>query len=326
MGEVLRVENLRVQYQTPMGQVKALNGVTFTLEEEQIFCLVGESGSGKSTLALAIVRLLPESATVVEGKAILGGVDLLQAGAEYLRSVRGREISLILQDARAALNPVQTVGSQLEEVFRAHTNLSRRESHRMALDILWETGLPEPRRIIDQYPFQMSGGMCQRVLISIALALRPRLLIADEPTSGLDATLQLEILERLKRLCREFRSTILFITHDMGVVAHMADQVAVMYAGTVVESSEARTVFNQPRHPYTWGLLQSLPRPGGGDQRLQPLRGNPPDMVNLPEQCPFLPRCPKAVSRCRSDLRPPLADIDPGHAVACYNPVLSDSG
>ena len=249
MGEVLRVENLRVQYQTPMGQVKALNGVTFTLEEEQIFCLVGESGSGKSTLALAIVRLLPESATVVEGKAILGGVDLLQAGAEYLRSVRGREISLILQDARAALNPVQTVGSQLEEVFRAHTNLSRRESHRMALDILWETGLPEPRRIIDQYPFQMSGGMCQRVLISIALALRPRLLIADEPTSGLDATLQLEILERLKRLCREFRSTILFITHDMGVVAHMADQVAVMYAGTVVESSEVRTVFNQPRHP-----------------------------------------------------------------------------
>ena len=326
MGEVLRVENLRVQYQTPMGQVKALNGVTFTLEEEQIFCLVGESGSGKSTLALAIVRLLPESATVVEGKAILGGVDLLQAGAEYLRSVRGREISLILQDARAALNPVQTVGSQLEEVFRAHTNLSRRESHRMALDILWETGLPEPRRIIDQYPFQMSGGMCQRVLISIALALRPRLLIADEPTSGLDATLQLEILERLKRLCREFRSTILFITHDMGVVAHMADQVAVMYAGTVVESSEVRTVFNQPRHPYTWGLLQSLPRPGGGDQRLQPLRGNPPDMVNLPEQCPFLPRCPKAVSRCRSDLRPPLADIDPGHPVACYNPVLSGSG
>lgn len=326
MGEVLRVENLRVQYQTPMGQVKALNGVTFTLEEEQIFCLVGESGSGKSTLALAIVRLLPESATVVEGKAILGGVDLLQAGAEYLRSVRGREISLILQDARAALNPVQTVGSQLEEVFRAHTNLSRRESHRMALDILWETGLPEPRRIIDQYPFQMSGGMCQRVLISIALALRPRLLIADEPTSGLDATLQLEILERLKRLCREFRSTILFITHDMGVVAHMADQVAVMYAGTVVESSEVRTVFNQPRHPYTWGLLQSLPRPGGGDQRLQPLRGNPPDMVNLPEQCPFLPRCPKAVSRCRSDLRPPLADIDPGHPVACYNPVLSDRG
>ena len=326
MGEVLRVENLRVQYQTPMGQVKALNGVTFTLEEEQIFCLVGESGSGKSTLALAIVRLLPESATVVEGKAILGGVDLLQAGAEYLRSVRGREISLILQDARAALNPVQTVGSQLEEVFRAHTNLSRRESHRMALDILWETGLPEPRRIIDQYPFQMSGGMCQRVLISIALALRPRFLIADEPTSGLDATLQLEILERLKRLCREFRSTILFITHDMGVVAHMADQVAVMYAGTVVESSEVRTVFNQPRHPYTWGLLQSLPRPGGGDQRLQPLRGNPPDMVNLPEQCPFLPRCPKAVSRCRSDLRPPLADIDPGHPVACYNPVLSGSG
>ena len=326
MGEVLRVENLRVQYQTPMGQVKALNGVTFTLEEEQIFCLVGESGSGKSTLALAIVRLLPESATVVEGKAILGRVDLLQAGAEYLRSVRGREISLILQDARAALNPVQTVGSQLEEVFRAHTNLSRRESHRMALDILWETGLPEPRRIIDQYPFQMSGGMCQRVLISIALALRPRLLIADEPTSGLDATLQLEILERLKRLCREFRSTILFITHDMGVVAHMADQVAVMYAGTVVESSEVRTVFNQPRHPYTWGLLQSLPRPGGGDQRLQPLRGNPPDMVNLPEQCPFLPRCPKAVSRCRSDLRPPLADIDPGHPVACYNPVLSGSG
>ena len=196
----------------------------------------------------------------------------------------------------------------------------------MALDILWEMGLPEPKRIMDLYPFELSGGMCQRVMLSISMALRPRLLIADEPTAGLDVTLQAEILERLKRLCQEFHSSILLITHDMGIVAHMADQVVVLYAGTVVESAQVRTLFNQPQHPYTQGLLQSLPRLDGMYKRLRPLSGSSPDTMNLPEQCPFLPRCPKAIFRCRSDRRPPLEEIDSGHAVACYNPVLPGEG
>ena len=326
MAEVFRVENLHVQYQTPTGQVRALNGFSSVQEQEQVLCLVGESGAGKSTLALAIMGLLPESATVVEGSIIFGGVDLLRASPEHLRSLRGQEMSLILQDVRAALNPVQSAGDQLQEVFLAHANLSRREAHRMALDILWEMGLPEPKRIMDLYPFELSGGMCQRVMLSISMALRPRLLIADEPTAGLDVTLQAEILERLKRLCQEFHSSILLITHDMGIVAHMADQVVVLYAGTVVESAQVRTLFNQPQHPYTQGLLQSLPRLDGMYKRLRPLSGSSPDTMNLPEQCPFLPRCPKAIFRCRSDRRPPLEEIDSGHAVACYNPVLPGEG
>lgn len=326
MAEAFRLENLHVHYKTAAGPVKAVNGVSFALEEEQVFALVGESGSGKSTLALAIMGLLPESATVPEGRIIFHGVDLLRASPGYLRSLRGPQMSLILQDARAALNPVQQVGTQLEEVFLAHSSLSRREAHRRALDILWEMGLPEPRRIMDHYPFQLSGGMCQRVLLSIGMALKPRLLIADEPTSGLDVTLQAEILLRLKRLCQEFHASILLITHDLGIVAHMADRLAVMYAGTVVESGPVRTLFREPRHPYTRGLLQSLPRLDDPSKRLQPIRGSPPDMVNLPEECPFLPRCPKATSRCRSDLRPPLEEIDPDHGVACYNPMLLGSG
>ncbi len=326
MGEALRLENLHVHYETAAGPVKAVNGVSFILEEEQVFALVGESGAGKSTLALAIMGLLPDSAAGLQGKIIFDGVDLLRASPGYLRSLRGPQMALILQDARAALNPVQPVGAQLEEVFLAHSSLSRREAHRQALDILWEMGLPEPRRIMDNYPFQLSGGMCQRVLVSIGMALRPRLLIADEPTSGLDVTLQAEILQRLKALCQEFHSSVLLITHDLGIVAHMADRLAVMYAGTVVESGPVRTLFREPRHPYTRGLLQSLPRLDDSSKRLQPIQGSPPDMVNLPEQCPFLPRCPKAISRCRSDQRPPLEEMDPDHGVACYNPVISGSG
>lgn len=322
MVEILRVENLRVRFESPAGAVKALNGVSLVQEEEQVFCLVGESGAGKTTLALTIMGLLPESAKVLEGSIIFRGVDLLRANPDYMRGLRGKDISLVFQDARAALNPVQPVGVQLEEVILAHTSMTQREANRMSQEVLREMGLPDPRRVMGQYPFMLSGGMCQRVMLGIALALRPRLLIADEPTSNLDVTLQAEILERLKRLCRELHSSILLITHDMGVVAHMADQVAVMYAGTVVEWAKTIPLFKESRHPYTWSLLRSLPRLDDRDQKLQPLRGSPPDMVNLPEQCPFLPRCPKAISRCRFDRRPPLEEVGLDHRAACYNPVL----
>ena len=321
MSEVLRVENLYVEYEATAGQVKAVNGVSFSQEENQVYCVVGESGSGKSTLALAIMGLLPMSATVPQGSIVFNGVDLLRASPEYLRSIRGREISMVFQDAQTALNPVQTVGAQLEEVIRTHTDKSNREINRMAQEVLRELGLPDPRRILGEYPFNLSGGMCQRVMLAIALVMQPRLLIADEATSGLDVTLQAEILERLKRLCRELNSAILLITHDLGIVAHMGHRVGVMYAGSLAETADVIPLFREPRHPYTWSLIQSLPRLDDARKRLRPLPGSPPDMLNLPAECAFLPRCQKARSQCRVEPRPPLAEIGPNHWVACFNPM-----
>lgn len=324
MNETLRVEDLQVEFTTAAGQVKALNGVSFAQEANQVYCIVGESGAGKSTLALAIMGLLPPSATVLQGRIIFDGVDLLRASPEHLRSVRGKDISMVFQDAQTALNPVQTVGAQLEEVIRTHTDKSAREANRMSQEVLRELGLPDPRRILGEYPFSLSGGMCQRVMLAIALVMQPRLLIADEATSGLDVTLQAEILERLKGLCRELNSAILLITHDLGIVAHMGQRVAVMYGGALAETADVIPLFREPRHPYTWALLQSLPRLDDVGKRLRPLRGSPPDLINLPEQCSFLPRCPKALSQCRQEPRPALAEIAPRHAVACYNPMLAE--
>ncbi len=323
MAEILRVENLHVHFETGAGQVKALNGVSFVQEEEQVFCLVGESGAGKSTLALAIMGLLPQNATVPAGRVLFNGVDLLRANAGHLRRIRGKEISLVFQDAQAALNPVQTVGSQLQEVIHAHEDIPARTATTMCLEILKELGLPEPQRIMNEYPFSLSGGMCQRIMLAIALVLRPRLLIADEATSGLDVTLQAEILERLKSLCKDLHSAILLITHDMGIVAHMANEVGVLYAGSLAESAEVLPLFKEPRHPYTWALLKAIPRLDDVEKKLAPLPGVPPDMINLPEQCSFLPRCQKATARCRVDRRPLLEEIGTGHRVACYNPMLT---
>ena len=325
MAETLRVENLHVRFGTSTGEVKALNGVSFAQDQGQIFCLVGESGAGKSTVALAIMGLLPISASVPEGSIYFEGHDLLRASPEEMRHIRGNEISMVFQDAQAALNPVQLVGPQVEEVIMAHTDVSPRVANQMALDMLGEMGMPEPKRIMGQYPFSLSGGMCQRIMLAIALVLKPRLLIADEPTSGLDVTLQAQILERIRSLSREQGSSILLITHDMGVVASMANKVGVIYAGTMVESSEVIPLFKEPQHPYTSSLLRTLPRLDRPDSRLEPLRGTPPDMTKLPEECPFLPRCNKAINRCRQEPRPPLEEMQPNHFAACYNPVLPET-
>ena len=322
MAEALKIENLHVRFGASTGEVKALNGVSFSQEEGQIFCLVGESGAGKSTVALAVMGLLPITASVPEGSIYFEGKDLLKASPDEMRHLRGNQISMVFQDAQAALNPVQLVGPQLEEVILAHTDVTPRVANQMALDMLSEMGMPEPRRIMGQYPFSLSGGMCQRIMLAIALVLKPRLLIADEPTSGLDVTLQAQILERIRTLCKEQQSSILLITHDMGVVASMANKVGVIYAGTVVETSDVIPLFHEPQHPYTWSLLKTLPRLDRPDSRMEPLRGNPPDMTKLPEECPFLPRCNKATNRCRQDPRPPLEEMQPGHFAACYNPVI----
>ncbi len=254
MAETLVVENLHVKFGTVGGAVNALNGVSFSQQEGEIYCMVGESGAGKSTLALAIMGLLPINATVSEGSVVFDGVDLLKAHPDHMRSIRGKDISMVFQDAQAALNPVQLVGTQLEEVILAHLDIRPRVANQMAQDMLREMGLPDPKRIMGQYPFSLSGGMCQRVMLAIALVLRPRLLVADEPTSGLDVTLQAEILERLKMLCREQGSSILMITHDMGIVANMAHKVGVIYAGSVVETSRVLPLFKEPQHPYCAGI------------------------------------------------------------------------
>ena len=319
MVEVLRIEDLYVRFRTKEGDVKAVNGVSFVLHEGSTLCLVGESGAGKSTTALAMLGLLPKSAKVSNGRVLFGDVDLLSADNRTLRHIRGRDISIVPQEPRAALNPILTIGAQVEEQILAHTDFSKREATDLALSMLRETGLPDPREILRRYPFQLSGGMCQRVMLSMALALRPKVLIADEPTSSLDVTLQAEILAKLKGYCKDLHSSMILITHDMGIVAQMADEVAVMYAGSIVESGDVRTLFRNARHPYMWGLLQSLPRLDRPNQRFQPIAGAPPDMMNLPGQCSFLPRCPKAINMCRLEPVPPLDEIEAGHRVACYN-------
>ena len=321
MAETLKVEDMHVRFGVGEGQVKALNGINLTMEDGEIYCVVGESGAGKSTLALAIMGLLPTAGSITQGRVMFEGSDLVQASPDHMRKLRGNEISMVFQDAQAALNPVQMVGPQLEEVILTHVDVSPKEANRMALDMLTETGLPDPRRIMGSYPFSLSGGMCQRVMLAIALVLNPKLLIADEPTSGLDVTLQAKILERLRALCEEHNASIMLITHDMGVVAHMAQKVGVIYAGSLVESAEVIPLFKEPQHPYTWSLLQSLPRLDDVRKGLQPLRGTPPNMVDLTQECPFLPRCNKAISRCRVDPKPSLEEVKEKHQVACYNPV-----
>ncbi|MAZ60327.1 MAG: methionine ABC transporter ATP-binding protein [Chloroflexi bacterium] len=318
---LLEITNLYVQYETPAGDVKALNGVSFDLFEEQIFCLVGESGSGKSTLALAMLGLLPDNAKVIAGGINFDGIDILTSTDVELQSIRGREISIVFQDAQSALNPIHTIGSQVEEVVQAHLDLSPKAVTTLCQEVLRDVGLSDPKNVMKQYPFNLSGGMCQRVMLASALVLQPRILIADEATSGLDVTLQAEILERLKDLCKDFHSSILFITHDLGIVAHMADRVGVLYAGSVAESADVLSLFREPRHPYTWSLLQALPRLDEERRRLRPLPGAPPDLINLTDLCPFLPRCSKAISRCRSDRKPHLEIVGEGHQAACYNKI-----
>ncbi len=317
---ILEVRDLRTYYHDRKVVLKAVDGVSLTLEEGTVLGVVGESGCGKSTLALSILNLVPHPGYIESGSVLYRGRNVLEMSQSDLRTVRGRQISMIFQDPIAGLNPVLTVGQQVEEMITTHTGMSKGESHRMALELLANMGLPDPSRIADRFPFQLSGGMAQRVMIAIATALKPAVLIADEPTSALDMTVQAQILEELRRLQRQGVSIIL-ITHDLGVIAQMADKVAVMYAGRIAEEGTAETLYRRPRHPYTWSLLASLPRLDEDVHRLRQVRGRPPDMTKLPAQCAFVPRCAKARNECRALDSPPLALIEEDHLVACYNPM-----
>jgi oligopeptide/dipeptide ABC transporter ATP-binding protein len=322
---ILGVRDLSATFFTKEGAVQAVQNVEFELRPGKVLAVVGESGCGKTTLALALLRLLPFPGKVVRGEVWFDGQNLLQAEEEALRRVRGRRISMIFQDPVSGLNPVLPIGKQVEELRTSHLDIPRKERKQRTLEVLRHVGLADVERIADSYPFHLSGGMCQRVMIAMATALNPSVVIADEPTSALDVTVQAQILSELD-LLRERRGTaIMLITHDLGVVAQMADDVAVMYAGHFIEVGEVNQIFKEPRHPYTWALMQTLPRlDRRNGETLHAIPGSPPSMIDLPPECAFLPRCRKATNQCRTEPAPPLATIAEHQRVACYNPIFHD--
>ncbi len=315
---LIEVVNLKSYFFLDEGILKAVDDVSFVIDEKETVALVGESGCGKTIVALSLLDLIPSPGRIVDGQILFNGEDLRAMNAEQMRQVRGRHIGLVFQEPGVALNPVYTVGNQISEVLRLHRGLTKHEARAEAVQLLGDVGIADPEQRAKAYPFELSGGMQQRALIATAIAGRPELLIADEPTTALDPTVQAEILDLLRHLQDEYNMALLLITHDIGVVAEMADRVMVMYTGKIVEAADVHTLFQDPRHPYTQGLLGSAPQLGVG--RGEPLRGIPgtvPDFLELPEGCTFHPRCGLADDGCVSSF-PPTKDIAPGRQCACY--------
>jgi len=319
MTTLLEVENLKTHFFTRDGVVKAVDGVSFTLEEGKTLAVVGESGSGKSVTALSIMRLIPDPpGKIVSGDVLFKGESIVDMSESRVREIRGDRIAMIFQDPMTSLNPVYRVGSQIGESLRLHKGVSKKEAFNRAVELLDLVGIPHPRDRARDYPHQFSGGMRQRAMIAMALSCDPDILIADEPTTALDVTIQAQILELMLELQKRTSTAIIMITHDLGVVADMSDKVMVMYAGRQVEYGSADEVFYNPLHPYTWGLLDSLPRHDIDEKgHLQPIVGQPPSLVNVPAGCAFHPRCPFAQDICRTHV-PELKDIETGHLSACH--------
>ena len=317
---LLEVRDLRVSFRTEDGLVRAVDGVSFDIAPGEVLGIVGESGSGKSVTVMSIMRLIRDPNAVFEGEVIYKGRDLLKLEPGQMRGVRGSEIAMIFQDPMTSLNPVHKVGSQLVEAILLHQDITKSAARRRALDLLKAVGIPRADARIDDYPHQFSGGMRQRVMIAMALVNNPDLLIADEPTTALDVTTQAQILDLMKRLQDEFGSAIIMITHDLGVVAEVADDVVVMYAARVQEEGEVRNLFKRPNHPYTWGLLGSLPRLNQDVERLVQISGQPPSLLFPPKGCRFHPRCSYVMPIC-SQTEPELADVPEAtghHRVRCH--------
>jgi len=316
---LLEVKDLRTYFHTDDGVVKAVDGVEFSVEKGQTLGIVGESGSGKSVTNLTIMGLNPKRNTVSSGEALWKGDDLLTMKPSRLRDIRGNEISMIFQDPMTSLNPVHTIGKQLVEAIQIHRDVSKRTARARALDLLKAVGIPRAETRIDDYPHQFSGGMRQRVMIAMALINDPDLLIADEPTTALDVTTQAQILSLMKRLQDDFGSAIIMVTHDLGVMAEIADDVLVMYAAEIVEHASVYDLFNRPQHPYTWGLMGSLPRLDADVERLTQIPGQPPSMLRPPSGCRFHPRCPYVMEICKTK-NPELLPTqrDPNHLQACH--------
>ncbi len=314
---ILQVKNLKTYFYTEDGVVRAVDGVSFELYPGETLGIVGESGSGKSVTSLSIMRLLDEKGRIESGEIIFKGKDLLKLPEHEMRKIRGNEIAMIFQEPMVALNPVYTIGDQIMEAIILHQGVDEKKAREMAIDLLRRVGIPEPEKRVDQYPHQLSGGMRQRAMIAMALSCRPSILIADEPTTALDVTIQAQILDLMKELQEEYGMALIMITHDMGVIAEIADRVAVMYAGHIVEYGEVHEIFKKPRHPYTYGLLSSIPRLDVEQEKLKSIPGTVPDPLNFPTGCRFHPRCEFAEERCKEE-EPEMVEVLPNHYSRCF--------
>lgn len=319
MKKILEVNDLSISFDTYNAEVKAVRGVTFHLNEKETLAIVGESGSGKSVTAQSIMQLIPmPPGKFVDGSIIFNGEDLTQKSEKQMENIRGKEISMIFQDPMTSLNPTMTIGKQIAESLIKHQNMSKKAAHQRGVELLKLVGIPNPDVRINQYPHQYSGGMRQRAMIAIALACNPKILIADEPTTALDVTIQAQILDLMRDLQQKTGTAIIMITHDLGVVANIAHRVAVMYGGKVVETGTVDEIFYNPRHPYTWGLLGSMPKlDQNKDEELQAIPGSPPDLANPPKGCPFVARCPYAMKVCK-DHMPEYTKLSDTQKTACW--------
>lgn len=315
--KLLSVRELKTSFFTHVGEVKAVRGISFDVNEGEVLGIVGESGSGKSVTSLSIMGLLQYPGRVVDGEILLNGEDILTYSKDQMRKVRGKEIAMIFQDPMTSLNPVYTIGNQVMEMILEHEKMTKREARARAIEMLKLVGIPAAEKRIDSYPHEFSGGMRQRVMIALALSCNPKLLIADEPTTALDVTIQAQILNLIKKLNRQFGMTTMLITHDLGVVATVCDKVAVMYGGLIMEYGTADEIFYHPRHPYTMGLLGSIPHVDGGEKRrLIPIDGTPPDLINPPKGCPFSTRCKYCMNVCTREQPPYFAEDK--HRTMCW--------
>ena len=314
---LLEVKDLHTSFFTPAGEVKAVNGISFNLERGKVLGIVGESGSGKSVTAYSIMQILASTGKIVSGSIMFDGQELVNSGEKVMKTVRGNKISIIFQDPMTSLNPTYTIGHQLMEAILLHTNRNRQQARERAIEMLRLVNVNEPEKRMKQYPFEFSGGMRQRVMIAMALACEPDILIADEPTTALDVTIQAQILELMKSLQEELGMAIIMITHDLGVVAQLCDEVIVMYAGSICEQGTAEEIFYNPCHEYTKGIIRSIPTADSAGTRLKPISGTPIDLLNMPKGCPFAPRCENAMKICLKE-RCERMRINEDHQAACW--------
>lgn len=322
---ILTVKDLKTYFYTASGIAKAVDGVSFNIAKGETMGIVGESGSGKSVTSSSIIRLLPpRTGKIVGGSIEFEGKDVLALSKKELNDFRGKDIAVIFQDPMTSLDPVFKIGKQMTEMIMAHQNVTKDEAWKMAVEALSKVGIPEPEKRMNSYPYELSGGMCQRVIIAMAVCCKPKLIIADEPTTALDVTVQAQVLELLKELQRDMDTAILLITHNLGVVWEMCDKVMVMYAGNTVEFTDTKTLYSNPRHPYTWGLLDSMPKLSDESKgELKTISGTPPDLRLTGECCNFYNRCPYVTEACTQSV-PPLVEVEPGHFVACHRQNLTN--
>ena len=322
---ILTVKDLKTYFYTASGIAKAVDGVSFNIAKGETMGIVGESGSGKSVTSSSIIRLLPpRTGKIVGGSIEFEGKDVLALSKKELNDFRGKDIAVIFQDPMTSLDPVFKFGKQMSEMIMAHQNVTKDEAWKMAVEALSKVGIPEPEKRMNSYPYELSGGMCQRVIIAMAVCCKPKLIIADEPTTALDVTVQAQVLELLKELQRDMDTAILLITHNLGVVWEMCDKVMVMYAGNTVEFTDTKTLYSNPRHPYTWGLLDSMPKLSDESKgELKTIPGTPPDLRLTGKCCNFYNRCPYVTEACTQSV-PPLVEVEPGHFVACHRQNLTN--